>query len=311
MDIRQLEMFRAVAEEGSFTRAAQRLHVSQSAVTRQLQLLETELGTLLLHRTGRGATLTREGEILLTTARRIDRDVQDAVSLISDTKMLQRGSLTLAGGMTACLYILPRLLRKFRSEYKGMELRVVSTGTEAILRMIRQHEIDMALLTLPIVEPDLEVRPVLKEEMVVVTAAKHPLGRDRSIDPRSLGRYPLVLYESGSNTRRIIDEFFRDHEIPMKVVMETENVEIIKAMVASGLGVSIIPYAAIAGDVRGGRFAWTRLKSSRLYRQSGWVYLKAEHQPRAIVEMLRVFDEMKKQFMGSPSISRKRIASIL
>ncbi len=310
MDIRQLEMFRAVAEEGSFTRAAVRLHVSQSAVTRQLQLLEQDLGTLLLHRTGRGATLTAEGEILLTTARRVERDMQDAVSLIADTKSLQRGSLTLAGGMTVCLYILPRLLRKFRSRYKGMDLRVISAGTETILRMIRQHEVGMALLTLPIVESDLEVRPALKEEMVVVTASKHPLGRERSIDPRTLGRFPLVLYESGSNTRRVIDELFREHEVPMNVVMETENVEIIKAMVASGLGISIIPYAAITGDLRGGRFAWTRLRSGRLYRESGWVYLKSEHHPRAIEEMLRVFDEMKEQFMGRPVVSRKRIDSI-
>lgn len=300
MDVRQLEMFRAVAEEGTFTRAAERLHVSQSAVTRQLQLLEEELGMLLLHRTARGATLTREGEILLASARRIDREMQDVVSRISDTKNLQRGVLTLAGGMTVCLYVLPKLLRKFRTLYKGMDLRVVSTGTATILRLIREHEIDMALLTLPIVEADLEVRPVLKEEMVVVTAASHPLGRERTVDPRALARYPLVLYESGSNTRRVIDEFFREHEIPVNVVMETENVEIIKAMVDSGLGVSIIPYAALAGDRRSGRFAWARLKARRLYRETGWVYLKSDHPPRAIAEVLRVFDEMKNQLGGKP-----------
>ena len=300
MDVRQLEMFRAVAEEGSFTRAAQRLHVSQSAVSRQLQLLENELATLLFHRTGRGVTLTREGEILLGTAKRIDRDIQDVLSRISDTQNLQRGSLTLAGGMTVCLYILPKLIRKFRSQYRNIDLRVVSARTDTMLRMIRNHEIDLALLTLPIVASDLEVQPVLKEEMVVVTAKRHPLAAPRSIDPAALGRYPLILYETGSNTRRVIDEFFAEQQIPMKVVMETENVEIIKAMVASGLGVSLIPYAAIVGDLRSGRFNWTRLRAGRLYRETGWVYLKAEHQPRTVTEVVRVFDGMKDEFGGKP-----------
>ena len=98
MDVRQLEMFRAVAEEGAFTRAADRLHVSQSAISRQLQLLEHELGTMLLHRTGRGVLLTAHGELLLTAANRINREIQDAVSQISDTLALQRGLLSLGGG---------------------------------------------------------------------------------------------------------------------------------------------------------------------------------------------------------------------
>ena len=300
MDVRQLEMFRAVAEEGAFTRAAQRLNVSQSAVSRQLQLLEQELGTLLFHRTGRGVSLTAEGELLLGTAKRIDRDMQDVMARISETQNLQRGVVSLAGGMTVCLYILPKLLRKFRALHKEVELRVTSESSDTILRLIRNHQVDLALLTLPIVAADLEVQPVLKEEMVVVTAKKHPLGRERTIEPRSLGRYPLVLYESGSNTRNVIDQFFREQEIPINVVMETENVEIIKAMVASGLGVSVIPYAAIVGDLRSGRFAWTRMRGQRLYRETGWVFLKSDHLPRSITEVLRVFDEMKDQFGGKP-----------
>src|SRR5918998_774817 len=118
MDVRQLEMFRAVAEEGGFTRAAQRLRVSQSAVSRQLRLLEKELGTELLHRSGRGVTVTATGELMLRTANRIHRDIQDVAWQISETQSLQRGLLSLGGGMTVCMYVLPRLLKKFRTLYK-------------------------------------------------------------------------------------------------------------------------------------------------------------------------------------------------
>ncbi|HEX6161442.1 MAG TPA: LysR family transcriptional regulator [Thermoanaerobaculia bacterium] len=293
-------MFRAVAEAGSFTAAALRLHVSQSAVSRQLKLLEEELGTLLLQRTGRGVTITPEGHILLSTANRIWRDMQEVVAQIADTQKLQRGSISLGGGMTVCLHILPKLLKKFRSLYKNVDLRI-TTGTAAhLLQSLRDNEVDLLLLTLPIAGPDLEVLPVLKEEMVVITARNHVLTRTRSIEPRALARYPLILFESGSNTRKVVDEFLFHQQIPANVVMETENVEIIKAMVANGLGVTILPYGAMAAELRSGRFVWARIRGARLYRETGWVYLKSAHRPRSIAEMLRVFDEMKDQFGGKP-----------
>jgi DNA-binding transcriptional LysR family regulator len=300
MDVRQLEMFRAVAEEGTFTRAAERLHVSQSAITRQLQLLEYELGTLLLRRTHHGVVLTPDGEILLTTAHRISSEIIDAVSQISGARELQRGVLSLGGGMTVALYVFPKLLKKFRSMYKNVELKVTTGEADSLLRLLRTRQIDLALLTLPIVGPDLEVQPVLKEEMVVIAARNHPLGREHTVDPQKLARYPFVLFESGSNTRKVIDDFFLEHGIAVNVVMQTENVEIIKAMVASGLGISFLPYAAIAGELRTGRFAWVRVRGRKLYRETGWVYMKSEYVPRAVTEVLRVFDDMKKQFGGNP-----------
>jgi DNA-binding transcriptional LysR family regulator len=86
----------------------------------------------------------------------------------------------------------------------------------------------------------------------------------------------------------------------MNVAMETESVEIIKAMVASGLGITLIPYAAIAADMRGKRFGWARVRGMRLYRESGWIYLRSDHEPRPITEVLRVFDGMRSEFGGKP-----------
>ncbi len=300
MDVRQLEMFRAVAEEGSFTRAARRLNVSQSAVSRQLQLLEGELGGPLLHRSPKGITLTAEGTLLLRTANRIHRDISEAVWEISETQKLKRGRLSIAGGMTACIYVLPKLLTRFRVRHKDVDLVVTTGSADAILALLRNHRVDLALLTLPIVGADLVVRPVLREELVVVTARRHVLTQQRLIDANSLARYPLVLFEPGSNTRRVVDEFFQAQLVPMNVAMETESVEIIKAMVASGLGITLIPYASIAADIRGRRFGWARVRGMRLYRESGWVYLRSDHEPRPITEVLRVFDEMRAEFGGRP-----------
>ena len=297
MDLRQLEMFKAVAEEGTFTKAAKRVHVTQSAISRQIKLLEEELGSVVLHRGQKRVALTAPGDLLLKTVHRVQRELQETVSQISETRTLHRGSVSLAGGMTVCMYILPPVLKKFRALYPKVELSVINAPTASVLESLRRHELDLALLTLPIVADDLQVRPALREEMVVVTAPGHPLSKRKPVAPADLGTHPLILYESGSNTRRVLDDFFLEEKVAVRVAMETENVEIIKAMVSHGLGVSIIPFAAAAKDVKAGRLAYARLRGRRLYRETGWVFMKSDHVPRTVSEILRVFDSVKDRYL--------------
>ncbi len=296
MDLPQLEMFLAVAEEGTFTRAGERLHVSQSAVSRQIGLLERELGGLLFHRDGRRTSLTHAGELLAAAASSLSRQLADVAGQISDVHELKRGRLRLAGGMSVCMYILPRLLKRYRALHPEVEMRVTSGTSEAVLRKLRSHEVDLALLTLPILERDMEVVPVLKEEMVVVTAPGHPLVARRTVDARDLGRHPLILYELGSRTREAIENFLRKRNVGYEVAMETENAEIIKAMVANGNGITVLSHATVAADLRHRRLAFARLRGGRLYRETGWVYLKSDYVPRAVKEMLRLFEEMRGEF---------------
>ncbi len=296
MDLPQLEMFLAVAEEGSFTRAGERLHVSQSAVSRQIGLLERELGGRLFHRDGRQPSLTHAGELLAATASSLSRQLADVAGQISDVHGLRRGRLRLAGGMSVCMYILPRMLKRYRTLHPDVDLRVTSGTSEAILRKLRSHEVDLALLTLPVLEKDLEVVPVLKEEMVVVTAPGHSLVARPTVDPRELGRYPLILYERGSRTREAVENFLREEKVSFEVAMETENAEIIKAMVANGNGITVLSHATVAADLRHRRLAFARLRGRKVYRETGWVYLRSDYVPRAVTEMLRLFEGMRAEF---------------
>lgn len=296
MDLPQLEMFLAVAEEGSFTRAGERLHVSQSAVSRQIGLLERELGGRLFHRDGRRPSLTHAGELLAATASSLSRQLADVAGQISDVHGLRRGRLRLAGGMSVCMYILPRMLKRYRTLHPDVDLRVTSGTSEAILRNLRSHEVDLALLTLPVLEKDLEVVPVLKEEMVVVAAPGHRLVARPTVDPQELGRYPLILYERGSRTREAVENFLREEKVSFEVAMETENAEIIKAMVANGNGITVLSHATVAADLRHRRLAFARLRGRKVYRETGWVYLKSDYVPRAVTEMLRLFEGMRRQF---------------
>src|SRR6201988_1843562 len=124
MDLRQLEIIRAIADTGSFTAAGEKLHVSQSAISRQVLLLEAELGEPVFHRIGRRIRITPAGEALLRLSHRVFEDLQDTVSAISDTRESLRGTIRLVGGMTVCLYVFPALLAEMRRTHPSLDLKI-------------------------------------------------------------------------------------------------------------------------------------------------------------------------------------------
>jgi DNA-binding transcriptional LysR family regulator len=295
MDLRQLEIIRAIAETGSFTAAGEKLHVSQSAISRQILILEDELGEPVFHRIGRRIRITAAGESLLQLSHRVFRDLQDTVSAISDTREALRGSIGLVGGMTVCLYVFPRLLAEVRRIHPSLDMRVTVGSTQRSIEMLRTGAGDLGLLTLPIEASDLVSVPLLQEELLLVTYPSHPLAAQKQIVPADLEKQPFVLFETGSITRRIVEEFFGRERISPPVIMETENVEIIKAMVRSGLGISIIPWQAAAADVSTRQLFCSRIAGVSLERQTGWLYPKMGRLPRAVTEVMRVFDTMRPQ----------------
>jgi DNA-binding transcriptional LysR family regulator len=295
MDLRQLEIIRAIAETGSFTAAGEKLHVSQSAISRQILILEDELGEPVFHRVGRRIRITPAGESLLQLSHRVFRDLQDTVSAISDTRESLRGSIGLVGGMTVCLYVFPALLAEVRRIHPNLEMRVTVGSTQRSVEMLRSGAGDLGLLTLPIEASDLVSVPLLQEELLLATYPSHPFAAQKRIVPADLEKQPFVLFETGSITRQIVEDFFSHERIAPPVIMETENVEIIKAMVRSGLGISIIPWQAAAADVSTRQLFCSRITGVSLVRQTGWLYPKLGRLPRAVAEVMRVFETMRPQ----------------
>ena len=300
LDLRQLEIIRAIAETGSFTAAGHKLHVSQSAISRQILLLEDELKEPVFLRVGRRIRITPAGESLLQLSHRVFQDLKDTIAGITDSQESLRGTVRLLGGMTVCLYVFPTLLTELKRQHPDVDLKVMSGSSERCLQQLRSGGGDLALLTLPVDQPDLVTVPVLQEELLLVTAAKHPLSRKRKVLPQDLVRQPFVLFESGSNTRRAIDEFFLSARIEPQIVMETENVEIIKAMVRTGVGISIIPYQAAARDVSSGHLFLSRIEGRSLVRETGWVYPRMSRTPRAVQETIKAFERVKPKLRLAP-----------
>jgi DNA-binding transcriptional LysR family regulator len=172
------------------------------------------------------------------------------------------------------------------------------------LEMLRSGAGDLGLLTLPIEASDLESVPLLQEELLVVTYPTHPLAARKRIVTTDLDDEPFVLFETGSVTRQLVEAFFARERITPPIIMETENVEIIKAMVRSGLGISIIPWQAAAADVSTGQLFCSRIAGVSLVRQTGWLYPKMGRLPRAVTEVMRVFETMRPQLEAAVRPSR-------
>ena len=299
MDLRQLEIIRAIADTGSFTAAGAKLHVSQSAISRQILLLEDELGEPVFHRIGRRIRITPAGESLLQLSHRVFQDLQDTVSAISDKQESLNGTMRLVGGMTVCLYVFPALLAEMRRLHPHLDLKITVGTAERSIAMLRSGAGDLGLITLPVDVADLVSVPVLEEELLLATYPTHPLAKKKTITPADLSRQHFIVFETGSITRKLVEEFFARERIKPEIVMETENVEIIKAMVRHGLGISIIPWQAAAADVRTKQLFCSRISGHPLKRQTGWLYPKMSRLPRTVSEVIRVFDSVKPKLDAS------------
>jgi DNA-binding transcriptional LysR family regulator len=299
MDLRQLEIVQAIAETGSFTGAGARLHVSQSAISRQILLLEDEFHERLFVRLGRRVQITAAGEALLQLANRVFTDIRDTSGSITDRQKVLSGPLRLVGGMTVCLYVFPQLIKEFRAQHPLVDIKIAVGGTWRLQRRVKSRQADLALLTLPVEDPALTSVPVLREELMLLMPANHPLSEKTPVPVEALVGQPFIMFEAGSNTRRTVDEFFTREQIRPRVVAETENVEIIKSMVASGLGVSLVPILTVERETQGGSLKVARIRGQQLVRETGWVYRADERPSRVVQEMMAIFNRIAPQLQPS------------
>jgi len=263
-------------------------------------LLEEELGEPLFLRVGRQVRMTAAAESLVQLGQRVFLDVRETVGAITDRTRELRGTLRLSGGMTVCLYVFPPLLKHLRRVHPHLDVRLTVTLAGRSVQEIRGGRVDAGLLTLPVEETDLVTVPALREELLLIAAPTHHLAKRRKIQARDLAGLPFVLFEVGSATRKVIDNFFASQGIEPTIVMDTENVEIIKAMVKTGLGIGIVPYQAVAREVKAGQLFCSRIDGHELVRETGWVYARANRVPRIVDELLLAFGSIRDKLRLAP-----------
>jgi DNA-binding transcriptional LysR family regulator len=248
LDLRYLRTFAIVVERGSFSAAAQRLGLTQPAVSLQIRQLEKRLGTVLIERVGRKARPTAAGAELLAHADGIEAAVSSAVEAVARHASGTMGRVRLGTGATACIFLLPPILGELRRRYPTLEITVITGNTADIVKAIKENVMDVGLVTLPAAGRALEITPVMEDEFVAI--APRDVDLPKRVSAASLSKLPLLLFEPGGNTRRVVDKWFADGKVPLNPIMSLGSVEAIKAMVEAGLGCSILPRMATTSGTR-------------------------------------------------------------
>lgn len=289
MELRLLRTFKAVAEAGSFTQAASRIHLSQAAVSVHIRQLEEELGTPLFLRVNKKLFLTEAGRALLTHAEAILRAHDEARAELAAIGGPSRGRLHIGvASTTITVHPLPEILSEIKRQYALLDLSLVGGTSERIIERILANDIDVGLVSLPVEASDVLTETLRSDRLVAVMNPRHKLARARDVTAHELAGEPLILGEKGGNTRRLIDLFFEKSGLDPNVVMELQRTEAIVKMVELGFGVTILPAGSVHTDVARGRLRSAPVRGLNLRWEFGVAYLKSDYLSPALESFLKL-----------------------
>ena len=291
MELWQLEVFTAVAEERSFSRAGHRLGRTQPAISSAIKLLEVELGEPLFDRMGKSVRLTGAGEILTDYAKRLLRLREEATIAVGELRGLGRGTLRLGANETTCLYVLPEVLASFKQAYPQVQVDIHRAITRSITERIIEGTLDFGIVTLPVKNSRLQTLTIHRDEMALIVSPTHTLATKRSVKMSDLEDEPFILHKIGTTTRERLVKHFNDGGVKMKVTMELASIETIKRFVAIGMGISIVPRLCIEKEVKEGNLQALTIRDARFKRQLGLIYNKDRYQSQAARAFLALISE--------------------
>lgn len=248
MDLRQLKCFVTIARLRNFTRAAEELRVAQPAVSAAIRKLEEELELVLFNRQDRQVSLTAEGEIFLGHARRILDDVRAAGEEMADLRGLGKGEVRVGVPPMMSAYFFPAIISAFTARYPKLHLSVSGEGAASIQKQIVQGELDMGVIAGGHVPDNLEVRPILREEVVICVPPDHPFAGRGAVAMEEFARQPLIMFKEGYYQREMLFEEMRGIGGPAEIVFETNLYTMVKSLVKKGLGISTLLRMVVEDD---------------------------------------------------------------
>jgi DNA-binding transcriptional LysR family regulator len=250
MQLHQLSYVLAVAEEESFTGAAARLHLAQPSLSRQVRLIERELGVELFNR-GPGkslVTLTADGEALLPFVRRVLADVEATGAEARALSGMARGRLSIGATPSLITRVLAPALVEFHASHPGIELLVVEAGSHQLVPQLATGEVDLALVVLPVADPLVITTPLFDDPLVLAVAPDHPLAARRRVRVADLDGVPLVMFREGYDLRAVTLDACREAGVEPHLVSQGGEMDGVLALVAAGLGAAVVPAIAMPSD---------------------------------------------------------------
>lgn len=251
MELHHLRYFEAVARHGHVTRAARELHIAQPSLSKQIQVLEAELGVALFNRVGRRIELTDAGQLLLPYARRVMRDVAEARAALQQLSDLTSGRVSLGASPTVGTNLLPRALADFNQRYSGIELELHEAGVGRLVALVDEGTVDLAVVSLAMVA-DVEkiaCTELLTEDLVLAMAEDHPLAGVSRLKAADLSGTGFILFPQGYELRDRTLQLCRAGGFTPQIVLDGAEMDTVLRFAAAGLGVALVPRLALSGAV--------------------------------------------------------------
>ncbi|HEY7269125.1 MAG TPA: LysR family transcriptional regulator [Dehalococcoidia bacterium] len=262
MDLGQLEAFVQVANQKSFSRAAEALFLTQPSVTARIQALERDLGERMFERSGRGVRLTEVGLCFLPHAERVLQALHEGRDAIEALRNLQSGSLILASATTVSTYILPGVLKTFRQRFPRVEVSVRTGRSEQVLQMLLSDEAQVGLVR-AVYHQDIETKGLIEDELVLIANSDDELAHMGTLSVEQLGDHPFIFFDRNSSYYSLAQGLFRQHGVVPRIQMELDSMEATKKMVEEGLGIALLPRIAVERELGSGELVEIEIAGMR------------------------------------------------
>lgn len=292
MELRELRSLVALAELGSIAGTADKLHMSPAAIHKQLKVLEVEMGVQLYEKAGRRLRLTQVAEVLLPHIRNLLAQYDATIAALNDWKGMKCGLVRIGTGPTFSSYVLPSLLKEFRSRFPEVEIYVETGNTHQLVEALGSGLLDVTILVASKLSeaPGFKVEAVWDFEVVLVSSRQR-LGKPcRLVNLRDL---PFILYKKGTIFERITDHYFAEAGFSPRVTMRFDNAEAIKAMVRAGLGISMLPLWTVEAELKSKALSLIRQQEAPLLAKIALVTRKLSYLPHPVSAFINTTKKWK------------------
>lgn len=274
IDSRQMLAFATLARCGSFTQTAKELHLTQSAISHTIKALEQDVGVPLFDRVGKRVFLTQAGEQLRPAAERILRDMHDARTAMEEIGAWGRGRLRVGASVTTCQHLLPTVLREFRQSFPECALRLEPGDGPRMVELLRNNQVDLALMLEPAREETLEFRKLFSDELRILVSPMHAWARAGRVSPEQLATETLIVYNKGSFSDGLLTSHLRAVGVELGNTMELGSMEAIKELAKVGVGAGVLAPWIARRELEEESLVSLPLPGGRLKRTWGVAHLK-------------------------------------
>ena len=290
MEMTQLEFFLRVIEEGSFSKAAERVYRTQPAVSIAIRRLEEEIGAPLFDRSQKTPTLTEAGQIVHDYAKRIITLRDQARETVAELRELKRGRVRIGANESTSLYLLPEVILAFRERHPTVKVEIYRHVSERLPLEVLDRNVDFALMAFEPNDSDLEAFPVLDDELVLIMSPKHPLAGRDSVTVRELGKESFLAHNVKTASRVKVIETFSKHHTPLNITLELATVETIKRFVQKRIGIAFVPRMCVNEELERATLVTIPVRGLTYHRTLWAAHRKGvthSHAAAAFLELLR------------------------